>query len=598
MASLNSPGYQYVTSAGWSAVTAWAASTAVSAGALRRQLATPTVGNERVFVATVGGTTGATEPPWPTGQGAPQTDNTVTWFECTGDPAVNGDAVNTPPWTGNGTTTGAKNRAISAGQIIKNDSGTHYFMCTTAGTAGNGTEPPWNTTAGSTTTDNTVTWTCLGTVGSFSAWGAPHARLGNAFASGWSVAADVFYVGSNHAETQSTSLALTTPGTANAINTILCTPTASAPPTSVTTGASITTTGASAITITGASNRPYAYYRGITFNVGTGATAANMIFGASNRNGLILEQCALNLLTTATGSHFQFFATAAQDALIRFVGCDFRFSNASQGFHNSNQPALGLEIVGGTIAATGTAPSILFKPGTTGTSAYFQAAIRGVNLSNVTGTLLQLTNSTTGDLLLANCRLGAGVAMTTGSYLGPGGFRLRLHNCDSAANNYRFYEGTYLSTIQHETTIVNNAGATDGTTRISWNIATSANTRFGMPYVSPEIAAWNDDTGVSKTATIEIAGANTLTNADIWLELEFLGSSTQPLATVTTNRAASQLATPANHTSSSATWSGSPAVRQRLSVTFTPQMKGPVKARVYVARPSTNVYVDPLLTIT
>jgi hypothetical protein len=43
---------------------------------------------------------------------------------------------------------------------------------------------------------------------------------------------------------------------------------------------------------------------------------------------------------------------------------------------------------------------------------------------------------------------------------------------------------------------------------------------------------------------------------------------------------------------------GSPAVKQKLSVSFTPQMKGVVKARIYVARASTTVYIDPLITIT
>jgi hypothetical protein len=50
-------------------------------------------------------------------------------------------------------------------------------------------------------------------------------------------------------------------------------------------------------------------------------------------------------------------------------------------------------------------------------------------------------------------------------------------------------------------------------------------------------------------------------------------------------------------TSSAASWGGSPAHTQKLQVTFTPQMKGPVKARIFVAKPSITVYVDPLLTI-
>ena len=52
MANLN-PSLWYASSVGWSAVTAWASGTVTAVGALVRQLATPTVGNERVFRCTI-----------------------------------------------------------------------------------------------------------------------------------------------------------------------------------------------------------------------------------------------------------------------------------------------------------------------------------------------------------------------------------------------------------------------------------------------------------------------------------------------------------------------------------------------------------------
>src|SRR5262245_7048816 len=123
----------YCSSAKWSSVAAWGANTAKSVGDLVRQNATPSVNNERVFVCVVAGTTHATtEPTWTVTRGASTTDNTVTWREITGIPALNGDLTNTPNWTN-----GAKNTAITVGHVIKDVAGTHIFLCTTAGTSGN-----------------------------------------------------------------------------------------------------------------------------------------------------------------------------------------------------------------------------------------------------------------------------------------------------------------------------------------------------------------------------------------------------------------------------------------------------------------------------
>jgi hypothetical protein len=77
----------YVSSAGWAAVTPWAASTAVTVGTLRRQLATPAALNERVFRCTTAGTTGSTEPSWGLNKNNTTNDGTVVWQEVTGQEA-------------------------------------------------------------------------------------------------------------------------------------------------------------------------------------------------------------------------------------------------------------------------------------------------------------------------------------------------------------------------------------------------------------------------------------------------------------------------------------------------------------------------------
>ncbi len=202
-------------SIGWSAVTAWSATHSTAPGSLTRQSATPTVGNERVFVATQATTqnTGGSEPSWTTGasvaKGAKTTDSSVTWQECTGQPGVNGDTTNSPTWLQN------KNHAVSLGLIIYDSVSTALQIVSTAGTTGNGSAPSFSATAGVTTADNSVTWTSLGLASNFGGWAAPFAKLQSAYASNWMVAGDTAYIGNDHAETQVGALNLTSPGSAS-----------------------------------------------------------------------------------------------------------------------------------------------------------------------------------------------------------------------------------------------------------------------------------------------------------------------------------------------------------------------------------------------
>ena len=116
--------------------------------------ATPDGGH--YYKCTVAGTSGASEPSWPTGAGATVTDGGVTWKES-------GDLIVTVwqkshPYTVVGTIV-----------VPINNTG-HYYRCTTGGTSG-ANEPltsAWlPTTVPSTpwqVTDGTVTWTEAGTV--------------------------------------------------------------------------------------------------------------------------------------------------------------------------------------------------------------------------------------------------------------------------------------------------------------------------------------------------------------------------------------------------------------------------------------------------
>src|SRR5215831_5734470 len=192
----------YLDSVAYAAVTARPQNAAVAVGVIRKQFTAPAAGSERCFVCIVAGTTtNVTDATWVLTKGAKTTDGTVTWMECTGLPALNGDSANTPTWH-------ASAGSIVLGVVIQNTAGTHYFICTTAGTGGTGSEPTWNTTAGVTTADSSVTWTCLGAISGFtSRWAAAAKMLLNPiWGSGWLANANMtVFMGDDHSESSNSN---------------------------------------------------------------------------------------------------------------------------------------------------------------------------------------------------------------------------------------------------------------------------------------------------------------------------------------------------------------------------------------------------------
>lgn len=210
--------------------------------------------------------------------------------------------------------------------------------------------------------------------------------------------------------------------------------------------------------------------------------------------------------------------------------------------------------------------------------------------------------------VLADCKLPSSWVGKSTSTSILGFDSLLLTNCDSSSTNYRIYYQQSGGSLSQETTLIRTSGANDGTTGISWKIiSTYATSYLQSPFRSPEIVAWVDTTGSAKTATVEILcdTATALKDNEVWLEVMYLGSSASPLGTWKANDTAANnsgdfLATAAAQTTSSATWTTtgmSNPTTQKLSVSFTPQMKGYVVARVCVAKPSATIYVDPVLTI-
>jgi hypothetical protein len=504
----------------------------------------------------------------------------------------------------------AASTTYSVGQIVRqlatpavNSERCFRVSAITTGISG-AAEPTWTLTKNSTTTDSGVTWTeCTGQAiyngdGGGTAWAAPHARIANAVASGWPSAGDTIYVSNNHAATQASSINISPVGFAsNGLN-IICVSDTVVPPTTLATTASESTTGANSITVgsTGFGAVTNIFMYGVTFNAGSAANAASINLNNTPNTIYIprFEKCSFVLNNTNSSSLTiigQNSSNSIQDSNIVFKGCSFVFGSTGQSL---SMCSCALNLFDACVfAGTGTVPTNLFS---TVFGAISGNIIRDCDLSAVTTNLLTIGNNGNFVFNVQNSKLGSAVNVVNGTINSWGQLDFKVHNSDNAATNYRYYRKNYLGTEQQETTIVRTGGATDGTTQISHNVNTTANSNYYQPFVTEEITAWNDNSGSSKTATVYLTTNTTLNNNDFWIEIEYPSSSSNPQgATVTTRMAL--LGTPTALTTDSSTWGGSITNKYKCSVSFTPQMKGPVKARIYVAKPSVTIYVDPLLSI-
>lgn len=413
-------------------------------------------------------------------------------------------------------------------------------------------------------------------------WANACTTLGAAITLG--AAGDTYYVAHDHAQTQASALTITQKGTAASPDNVYCVDRAgSVPPVAadLRATASITTTGTNAITLAG-----HAYVEGIIFNCGTGAGTASLTWPSTGK----YRNCQFNLVGTSATSTIT--GTNNQVSFLEFFDCTFSFGAVGQTIVTTN----GVTITGpsGSVLVTGaTIPTNLFTIGSVGGSIL---KVYGADLSaSGSGkTLVAAVNRYHGAQLI-NCKLNASVTVSGTPTLTP--TINDVIGCHSATNVARNERYAYTGTLTTETTIVRTGGASDGTTAYSWKIVPTANNERAFPFRTFDGAEWNTATGASKTLTVHVLTDNvTLTDAQIWLEVEYLGSSATPVSTLITDAPATMLTTAANQATSTEAWTttgiGTP-VYQKLECTFTPNMVGPIRWRVAYAKTSTTVYVCP-----
>jgi hypothetical protein len=422
-----------------------------------------------------------------------------------------------------------------------------------------------------------------------STWALAKATLTGALngVAGWG---DIVYVSQVHSE--STTFINPTPAsTAGSIPIqIICANDGAQPPTATATTAVVATTSSGNITL---SAEGLAYYYGLTFQAGVGQSTTASITAAPVLNTRSeFESC--NFVLSSTGAS----SVVAIYSFVTALNCTFKFAASGQNILLGNTV-----IRGGGAASGGTSPTTAFKALSAGTGAFL---VEGFDFSNWSaGVNLYDSPNTSSPVsgIFRDCKLPAswsGSLVTTPANMAKGSV-IELINCSAGAVNYAYWRQTILGSVRHETTVV--LGTSDGTTVISWKMVSTASANFPVnPLISEDLFAWNETVGSSVTATVEIVTDSvTLKDDEIYLEVMYLSSTGTPIATRIADCKATFLTTAANQDSSTAAWTTTgltTPVKQKASVTFTPQMKGYVIARVHLAKASTTVYVDPTLKLT
>jgi hypothetical protein len=364
------------------------------------------------------------------------------------------------------------------------------------------------------------------------------------------------------------------------------------PPTALSTATpSVSTTNAGAVTVSG--NNAAAYFFGLTFTLGDSTNGPAFTTGGSGCTHHY-DKCTFFLRGSGAGAQ----VVLGGGHVVKFTDCWLKCSAADQGLFPSTSGCFA-HWRGGGLLAGGTSPTSFLRAIGSGS----KMLLEDVDLSNASASInLCPTMGVGSQIIFRNCKLPASWTGLLSSASAAGAVA-EMHNCDAGDTNYRYQRSTQWGDIYSETSIVLSGGATDGATPISWKLVSASTAK--LPHLTldtGEIVVWNEATGSPITASLDFIhdSATALKNDEVWMDVEYLGTSGYPLAVHADSNKSDVLAANANVASSTATWLNTGGMtnpnKQKLSVTFTPVKKGFLLLRVRLAKASKTIYVNPRVT--
>jgi hypothetical protein len=417
-----------------------------------------------------------------------------------------------------------------------------------------------------------------------SSWANAFTTLTLAFAT--EVAGDTLYVAHDHSESTGSSITLASSGTVANPTKVVCVDRAgTVPPVSADRRATaqVATTSTSSINFTG-----FTHFDGIIFVAGNSSSINNIVIPNGNSTWMRFDNCSLRIGSTSSSSKVSILNSGTY---VELTNTTFSFAQVGQSIQINGA----FKWRNTASALLGTIPTTLITlPGLTGG----WVDVAGVDLSAAaSGKTICGTIATAHAIKcrFLDCKLNASVTKSTVP-AAHGANEVDFVRSGSAGVNYTVHSHRTSGLLTEETAIVRSGGASDGTTPLSWKVVTTANCNYSMPFECPPIVIWNDTTGSSVTATVEGIASALPTDAEVWLDVEYLGDASSPQGSFVNDGKADLLATAANQTTSSETWGGSTSAF-KMACTFTPQQEGWVYARVKIGKASSTIYIDPMVTL-
>jgi len=400
---------------------------------------------------------------------------------------------------------------------------------------------------------------------------------------------DVIWVSQVHSEAGAGNVTPLFIGTEASPEAVICGNDSAEPPTALATGAVCTSVGNFSFTATN-------YVYGLRIEAGTaGASNSAVVLNNTTKRSSKFEQCIFRVLGNLAAATIS-IGTTGTGGKTTLVDCQYRFGSSNSGFSISSNV---YDKNGSFVSGTST-PSILYRAHGSGGL----MLIEGMDFTNL-GTSFDVTIAPIpgSTFILRRVKFASGWSgnfiQTAGGY----SYRTSMYNYTIGTSNFMVWIEDYAGVIKSETTLVMSDGASDGVTPFSWKMTSNANAdTWVVQLFSDEMVIWSDAVGGSPdlqaTITVEILhdSATNLTDAEVWLEVHYLGTGTSPLGAGISDRKASIVASAADQTASSATWTTTGMTnpnKQKLSVTVTPAKKGFYKCRVGLAKARKTIYVNP-----